>query len=329
MTRNITEWTKLRRQLCTTKKAAYTEGTIRNLKTQWCSFISFCLYFKLCYLPTSVDTLCMYAQYLSKTFKSADSIVNYLGGVRLMHLYAGLPFDLLQNFLVKLLLKGLRKRLCHTPRRALPITPQILLSFLPYLHLDSPFDITLWCSFLFAFFLMARKSNICPPSKRKFDSTKHLCRGDILYNDTGLLVLFRWSKTNQHRQRPKLTPLIKMPDSPLCPLTIFTTMNTMIPANPKDPAFLIPTNCGKFTTLTHDVFVKHLRKLLVKTGHNPSSYSGHSFRRGGATWAVRSGVSDSLIRLHGDWRSDSYLMYIHESVTSQAQVSIKMSYNVK
>ena len=37
------------------------------------------------------------------------------------------------------------------------------------LDIKSPLDEVFWCLFLFAFFLMARKSNLVPKSTRRFD----------------------------------------------------------------------------------------------------------------------------------------------------------------
>ena len=39
-------------------------------------------------------------------------------------------------------------------------------------------------------------------------------------------------------------------------------------------------------------------------------YSSHSFRRGGAFFAYQSGVPLQLIKLLGDWKSDSVLLYL-------------------
>ena len=43
---------------------------------------------------------------------------------------------------------------------------------------------------------------------------------------------------------------------------------------------------------------------------NPSRFRGHSFRRGGATWAFRAGVPGELIQIYGDWASDAYKCYL-------------------
>ena len=65
--------------------------------------------------------------------------------------------------------------------------------------------------------------------------------------------------------------------------------------------------------LTHRLFVETLRFCLGKIGVNPSEFSGHSFRRGGATFAHRMGVSPLLIKLMGDWSSDAHMAYINHA----------------
>ena len=69
-----------------------------------------------------------------------DSIRNYINGVRVLHLYLDYPFPHSENFVYKLLIKGLVKTKQHFPRRALPITPDILLEMVKLLDLYDPSD---------------------------------------------------------------------------------------------------------------------------------------------------------------------------------------------
>ena len=50
--------------------------------------------------------------------------------------------------------------------------------------------------------------------------------------------------------------------------------------------------------------------LEAQVGSDPDTVSGHSFRRGGATFAALAGVPAELIKLQGDWRSSAYELYI-------------------
>ena len=61
--------------------------------------------------------------------------------------------------------------------------------------------------------------------------------------------------------------------------------------------------------MTHGHFVKAFKALVKVIGMNWDLYSGHSFRRGGATYCFNLGVDENLIKLLGDWKSDAYLVY--------------------
>ena len=58
------------------------------------------------------------------------------------------------------------------------------------------------------------------------------------------------------------------------------------------------------------MFVETLRRCLYEIGIDHTRYSGHSFRRGGATFAFRLGMDPLLIKRMGDWMSDAYMGYI-------------------
>ena len=89
-----------------------------------------------------------------------------------------------------------------------------------FLDISKANDATYWCCFLFAFFLMARKSNLVPVSVAKFDSSKQLCRRNIVVDNGFLRVHIFWSKTIQFGQRKLEIPLVKITDAPLQPLTV-------------------------------------------------------------------------------------------------------------
>ena len=92
---------------------------------------------------------------------------------------------------------------------------------------------------------------------------------------------------------------------------------------PTDPAFLVPSSRG-FVPLTHYVFVGTLKHCLRAIGVDPDLYSGHSFRRGGATFAHRLGVDPLLIKRMGDWSSDAYMLYV-DPHTPEGLVSLPVA----
>lgn len=63
---------RLKKDLSSTRRQAYAEGTHKNLKIQWETYLMFCIHFGLKYLPVNTDTLSLYAQFLSRSFKSTN-----------------------------------------------------------------------------------------------------------------------------------------------------------------------------------------------------------------------------------------------------------------
>ena len=80
-------------------------------------------------------------------------------------------------------------------------------------------------------------------------------------------------------------------------------------ASIEGPAFVIPTSKG-LTPFLPSRFVNLLKSYLGKLGYQQNLYSGHSFRRGAASWALQNGLPGETIKILGDWKSDAYLDYL-------------------
>lgn len=50
------------------------------------------------------------------------------------------------------------------------------------------------------------------------------------------------------------------------------------------------------------------------------SYSSHSFRRGGATFAFASHAPPAFIKAQGDWQSEAYLVYLQLSKEDKLKI---------
>ncbi|XP_078619225.1 uncharacterized protein LOC144886464 [Branchiostoma floridae x Branchiostoma japonicum] len=282
----------LDRQVAASKRSAFATGTYNNLRTQWRSFFLFCEYFGLPALPTDVPTLARYAQFLSRSCKSPDTIKIYVHGVRQLHLFHGLTAPPANAFDLKLVLTSLSRHSAHVSQQKLPITPSILLRLRSLLDLWRPLHATLWAAFCVGFFTLLRKSNLVPPSGTAFSPDKHLARESI-----------------------QLTADVSaIPGHPLCPRQAVLNMLHLLPAKDSSPAFLVPASGGGLVSLTHATFVSHLKTLLEAAGLPSAQYSGHSFRRGGATFAWGCGADSNTIKLLGDWSSDAYEVYLDSSL---------------
>ena len=238
-----------------------------------------------------------------------SSIVNYLDGIRWLHVMLDYPPPPLSHCRVQLTLRGLKRLLSASVQRKLPITPSILLALRNVMDFSLPLHRALWAAFLLGFFSFFRKSNIIPPSHSQFSPNKHLSRSDFHFTTWGLIVSVKRSKVLQFRERTLLIPLVSIPSHALCPVQALREFFEMCPAPASSPAFVIPTATG-LHSLSYSSFTKHLKDLLRLAGFSPNNYSGHSFRRGGATYASSLGISHELIQLQGDWASTAYLEYL-------------------
>ncbi|KAJ1036641.1 hypothetical protein NDA13_000172 [Ustilago tritici] len=57
-------------------------------------------------------------------------------------------------------------------------------------------------------------------------------------------------------------------------------------------------------------FLDTLSRCLTACGISPNGYSGHSFRRGAATWVAANGADDATIQGLGRWCSDCFRQYV-------------------
>jgi hypothetical protein len=69
--------------------------------------------------------------------------------------------------------------------------------------------------------------------------------------------------------------------------------------------------------LTYTTFLALTKATIRKAGVDPDKYAGHSYRRGGATWAMAIGIPIPAIKAIGDWRSEAYLLYCE--ITAQTR----------
>ena len=137
-----------------TQAEAFAPGTWDNLLTQWVKFLSFCIKFNLRAIPVDDVTLAWYAQYLSYDFKSHVSVVNYLSGVKSLHLLLEASVKGFSGFLVRLTVRGLHRKNKHQPLQALAINSLILNHIYSTLDLANPDHATFWAICLTSFFLL-------------------------------------------------------------------------------------------------------------------------------------------------------------------------------
>ena len=305
------------------QRHAFSSGTHSNLRSQFRSYFGFCVYFKRTPLPANLDTICGYAQFLSRSLKST-SISNYLSGVKMLHILLGYEYVFTGNGILRLVLRGISRLNPHFPDRAPPMTPEILLKLFRTLDHQNSLECSVFACGLLLFFTMSRLGSILPAHK-KVPQHKFLTISRVNLCSVGLLVTLAHTKTIQFGERMLHIPLIRT-DSPLCPVAAFAHAQTLARNTSLVHAFSFREADGSVSMLLASLFVTTIRSLLSRAGvADAHSYRGHSFRRGGASWAFNSGVPGELIQVCGDWKSEAYKVYLEFSMASKVTIAQQIS----
>ena len=269
----------------------FAKSTRSNIRSQIRQWIYYCVYFDVPHLPASETDLCLFLELMSNS-SGFGHIKNVLGGIRYLHHSLGVKFP---TDSVKLddTLQGLKRKLKGTPKQVLPINPVILRRMFKFVDTQKTRDLALWCGFLVAFYTLFSKANVCP-KEVKFDPETVLTRGDIVIDQENerVLIFVNFSKTNQFQRSCHVIPIPRNSDPALDLFTHLSALFTRVKAGNDAPALSYSANCF----VTHQTFTERLKSLLAKSGLDPSLFSGHSFRRGGASYLYS--VGGSLLLLY-------------------------------
>lgn len=216
--------------------------------------------------------------------------------------------------LLQLALRGARRCNSAPPAPKAPITPDMLLRFMRELRGRSSTSATVAAAMLVCYFAMLRKSSVCADAMQPLSSFTGLLGDDmrVCAQSWSLLLTLRHSKTNQFNERVTSISIAGLRGHALDPVAAVMTMRALCPVPGALPAFCMVLE-GRATALSHQVFVATTKALVARMGGTVREYSGHSYRRGGATLAHAAGVSDLDIMRTGDWASSQYLDYIWRS----------------
>ena len=221
-----------------------------------------------------------------------DHIKAVMGSISFLHMNyeTKFPDDCFQ---MKLTLQSLKRKLARAPNQALPISPTHLLAMYKHIDINNPQDLAIWCSILVGFFGLLRKKSICPEDLNDMDPSKILTvRKVAICKSQGIALLYvNFAKTMQFGQRDLVIPLISNLSKALDPVYHLDLLFTRTNAPLDSPAFSYRSSSGAISHISHKLFTQRLKLLLSKSGFSPNKFSGHSLRRGGATYLYQCGAS--------------------------------------
>ena len=257
-------------------------------------------------MPASAIDLSLFLELLART-SGYGHIKNVLGGIRYIHYTTGHKFPT-ESVWLEDTLQGLKRKLKGTPKQVLPIDPVILRRMFPFVNLNNNTDVAMWVGCLLAFFTLFRKANLCP-RERNFDPSTVLTRDDVLLDEENqrVLVFVNFSKTDQFARRRHCIPIPRNEDPALDLYRYVELLYSRVKTGEDSPAMSFSPN----GFITHRTFTSKLKLWLSKAGLDPALFSGHSFRRGGASHLYRIGGSTLMVQVMGDWRSQVFTRYLY------------------
>ena len=307
-----------------TQSFKYAKGSADNVVSAIRQFFYFTAYFNLVPIPATEYTFTLFLEFMART-SGYGHIKHLLSSVKYLHEALDFPLKI-DSFQIDTTLQGLKRRLARVPFQVLPITPDILRRIYHQLDLSIPRNLALWCSFLVAFYGLLRKANTVPKSNSE-DENKALLRRNIQVDEQNNMVYIYvgHSKTNNFCERDIVLPIPGNDDPALDPVRHLARLFETVKCQSDKPAF----SYSNIKCINHSYFTSTLKKLLRMVGYNPDLFSGHSFRRGGATFLHNSGGTALMVQACGDWSSLCFTRYLYltESQRLTAQNLIRHAIN--
>ena len=160
---------------------------------------------------------------------------------------------------------------------------------------------------MISFYGLLRKKNVVP-DKSPWDPQKVICRRHVTVNlaSNRVLLYVGFSKTNQFGSRDLVVPIPGNNDPILDPVRHIHDLFSRVNVQSDSPAF----SYNSTRHVTYSSFTHRLKTLLIKAGYSAHSYSGHSFRRGGASFLHACGGTALQVQASGDWTSSFLTRYL-------------------
>ena len=306
-------------QLLSLLAGAYAPGTVRNIRSAIRVYLAYMIKNKYQIFPPNIIHVAQFYAHLLTRLSAFGSLANYQSAVNTFYKLYGINLDT-ADIVFKLLNMSAKKHLTTAPAQKPPLEFAHLLSMITIVNPNDPTEVAFINAVVLGFMATLRRSNICPPSPALYDKDKHLRREDVLFTPEGLIVVLRWTKTNQASQRIFKIPIAYSGNDCFDPPRIFRQFNTRFPVKPADPCFSFYVG-NKLFVLTHSDLARMLTRFMTAIGVPAAAYTTHSIRKGGTTAIHRSGVRTELLKAHGTWESNAYQTYLGHSYSDLLSVT--------
>ena len=260
-------------------------------------------------LPASEVTIAMFIIFES-AFVGHSSIRTALAAIRSAHIEAGFHNPLQNAPLLERVVRAVKRSDLRTPRMIRrPITTYLLSLLKPLLDLQgSHNDRCFWSAATAGVFGLLRAGEFLSQSKSKVVLKTRNFTWATVGRSHGIVRL-EVSKTDIFREGVDIH--LFRNGSQVCPIEAMESYLQRSNVLLTGDGSLFRLEDG--STLTRAWMIPRMRSLLGQLSLPASSYSGISFRKGGAMSLHLAGVPTRTIKAMGRWRSECYRLYIAHS----------------
>ena len=254
---------------------ARSQATARAYEHDLKAFCSWCRDRGLTCLPASAETVSLYAAWCAERYKPA-TIGRRLASVSVAHSSVGYENPCAHG-VVKAVLRGIRraKGTAQTRKTALPVDD--LRKLVATIEDDLLIGVRDRALLLLGFASALRRSELVG-----------LDFGDVRFDDTGVILTIRKSKTDQESHGDEVNV---MPGSDLCPVRALLAWLEASGIT-EGPLFRGMDRHGnvRATRLTERIVAAIVKQYAARAGFDPAGFGGHSLRSGFATSAAEASI---------------------------------------
>ena len=181
------------------------------------------------------------------------------------------------------------------------------------------------------FLSMLRSSNLIPISRKKFDKRRVLTWGALSKVNDSVVIKVSASKTIQFNERIQEVPLAPSDDRLFCPVSALSSLADMVGRDnitADTPVFVLPTAGGNWAPLIKTDFEKWVYSRLEAAGIDSSSFTLHSFRRGGIQALLFAEPNKALCQVASDHTSEAFNVYCNVPASRRLEISRRVNQNL-
>ncbi|KAE8240569.1 hypothetical protein A4X03_0g8485 [Tilletia caries] len=257
--------------------------------------------------------------------KSDRTVRNHLSALKAWHEMWALPWT--RYGLVDRALQGVAK--CAPGKAALRPPIQVVDLSAVQLFLQpstNPLHAAVWTCSLCAFWAVCRLGELTVPSPLLVNPARHVCRSHVGQSRSvgqdlaALQIDLPWTKTTGTDGMAKIISSRDDELDPLHALQWHLHLNSSTTADlDSTPLFSYKVSAGsgfRLVPLTKGKMLEVFSDALLRARR--PTFSGHSFRIGGATHYWHQGATVDQIKLLGGWASDSFRVYLRDPIAGIA-----------